>query len=156
MKWYIKTFDELSNEELYAILKLRVNVFVVEQDCPYPELDDYDQASIHYFFKIGNEIAANVRIVPAGTKYPVASIGRVVVNPTFRGNGYGREIMRKAIDYTATVLAEPRIKIQGQEYLERFYTELGFRKVSDSYLEDGIPHVDMIWDVLETEGESMN
>ncbi|MFD2760079.1 GNAT family N-acetyltransferase [Lentibacillus juripiscarius] len=146
MEWYIKTFGELSNEELYAILKLRVEVFVVEQDCPYPELDDYDQASVHYFLKVNNEIAANVRIVPAGTKYSEASIGRVVVNPTFRGCGYGQEIMRKAIDYTATVLAEPRIKIQGQEYLERFYTELGFKKISESYLEDGIPHIDMIWE----------
>ncbi|RYG74305.1 GNAT family N-acetyltransferase [Lentibacillus lipolyticus] len=146
MGWYIKTFDELSNEELYAILKLRVDIFVVEQNCPYPELDDYDQTSIHYFLKDDHEIVANVRILPAGTKYPEASIGRVVVNPKYRGNGFGQEIMRKATDYTATVLAERRIKIQGQEYLERFYTELGFKQVSDSYLEDGIPHIDMIWE----------
>ncbi|GAA0431430.1 GNAT family N-acetyltransferase [Lentibacillus halophilus] len=145
MEWYVKTFNELSNDELYAILKLRMDIFVMEQNCMYSELDNYDQTSFHYFLKDGHEIVANVRILPAETKFPEASIGRVVVNPKYRGNGYGQQIMRKSIDYMTTVLAEPCIKIQGQKHLERFYTELGFRRTSESYLEDGIPHIDMVW-----------
>ncbi|MFD1361966.1 GNAT family N-acetyltransferase [Lentibacillus salinarum] len=145
MDWYIKTFKELTNDELYDLMKLRVDVFVVEQECPYPELDSHDQQAIHYFLKIAGEMAANVRILPAGSKFNEASIGRVAVAEKFRGNGYGKELMRKAIDYTTTVLAEQQIKIQAQKYLKQFYSDLGFIQISDPYLDDDIPHIDMIW-----------
>lgn len=146
MKWYINSFQDLSNESLYKILKARTDVFVVEQNCPYPELDNYDQASIHYYLKVNNEIAAYVRILPKGSKYREVSIGRVLVAKKYRGNGYARELMQKAIDYVVSAWGETEIKIQAQVYLEEFYTSLGFRKNSMSYLEDGIPHIDMIWD----------
>lgn len=146
MKWYINSFQDLSNESLYKILKARTDVFVVEQNCPYPELDNYDQASIHYYLKVNNEIAAYVRILPKGSKYREVSIGRVLVAKKYRGNGYARELMQKAIDYVVSDWGETEIKIQAQVYLEEFYTSLGFRKNSMSYLEDGIPHIDMIWD----------
>ncbi|MGP4107535.1 GNAT family N-acetyltransferase [Virgibacillus sp. L01] len=146
MDLFIKSFDKLTNDELYALLKLRVDVFVVEQDCPYPELDNYDQQAMHYFLKINGEFAANVRILPSNSKYEEVSIGRVLVLKKFRRHGYAQEIMQKAIDYIVNEWNEKRIKVQGQEYLNDFYSGLGFEQVSDSYLEDGIPHIDMIWE----------
>lgn len=147
MIWNLKTFQELSNVDLYQLLKARTDVFVVEQNCPYPELDNYDQTSIHYYLKVNNEVAAYVRILPKGSKYLKASIGRVLVVKKYRGNGYARELMQKAIDYVVSDWGEKEIKIQAQVYLERFYTSLGFKKINMSYLEDGIPHIDMIRDV---------
>ncbi|WP_174615689.1 GNAT family N-acetyltransferase [Virgibacillus ihumii] len=146
MKWKVKSFSELTTNELYELLKARVDVFVVEQDCPYPELDNYDQEAMHYFLKINEEIAANVRILPAGSKFENVSIGRVLVTGKFRGNGYAKQLMQKAIAYSVEQWHAPTIQIQGQEYLKKFYTELGFRQVSASYMEDGIPHIDMIWE----------
>lgn len=146
MEWHIKSFQELSNNELYQIIKARVDVFVVEQECPYEELDNYDQDSIHLFLKVNSEIAANVRLLPQGLKYEeAASIGRVLVVKKYRGNGYAKEIMQKAIDYIANKWQADKIKIQGQEYLNKFYASLGFEQISESYLVDGIPHIDMIW-----------
>ncbi|HLS07450.1 GNAT family N-acetyltransferase [Lentibacillus sp.] len=145
MDWHIKTFHELTNDDLYALMKLRVDIFVVEQDCPYPELDGYDQQAVHYFSKIDHDIAANVRILPRNTKFAEPSIGRVAVAEKFRGHGYGREIMQKAIDYIANQWHEREIKIEAQEHLKQFYSELGFRQNSEPYLDDGIPHIDMIW-----------
>lgn len=146
MEWHVKTFQELSNEELYQLLKARTDVFVVEQNCPYPELDNYDQVSIHYFSKVNNEIAAYVRILPKESKYLEVSIGRVMVAKKYRGYGYARELMQKAIDFVVDDWAETKIKIQAQVYLENFYFSLGFRKITATYLEDGIPHIDMILD----------
>lgn len=144
MDWYIKTFQELTNDELYNLMKLRVDIFVVEQECPYPELDNYDQQSIHYFLKIDGEMAANVRILPPNTKFAEASIGRVAVAEKYRGKGYGQQIMQKAIQYVAREWNETQIKIEAQEHLKKFYSALGFQQISESYLDDGIPHIDMM------------
>ncbi|WP_188456103.1 GNAT family N-acetyltransferase [Virgibacillus oceani] len=144
MNWYIKSFQEFSADELYQIIKARVDVFVVEQACPYYELDNHDQRSIHYYLKVDNEIAAYVRIVPKESKYPEVSIGRVLVSEKFRGQGYAKEIMQRAIEYIFEEWNENKIKIQAQEYLKKFYSSFGFRQISDSYLEDNIPHIDMI------------
>lgn len=146
MDWFNKPFEKLTNDELYALLKLRVDVFVVEQDCPYPELDNYDQQAIHYFLKINEEFAAYVRILPSNSKYEEVSIGRVLVLKKFRRQGYAQQIMQKAIDYVMNEWKETRIRVQGQEYLKDFYSGFGFEQVSESYLEDGIPHIDMIWE----------
>lgn len=146
MDWFIKPFEKLTNDELYALLKLRVDVFVIEQDCPYPELDNYDQQAMHYFLKINEEFAAYVRILPSNSKYEEVSIGRVLVLKRFRRQGYAQQIMQKAIDYVMNEWKETRIKVQGQEYLKDFYSGFGFEQVSESYLEDGIPHIDMIWE----------
>ncbi|SFE34364.1 ElaA protein [Lentibacillus persicus] len=145
MDWSIKSFQQLSNDNLYALLKLRVEIFVVEQECAYPELDGYDKQAIHYFLKNGDEIAANVRILPANTVFNEVSIGRVAVAKKYRGRDFGRQIMRKAIAYITDEWHETVIKIEAQEHLKKFYTDLGFRQVSESYLDDGIPHIDMLW-----------
>ncbi|WP_284141680.1 MULTISPECIES: GNAT family N-acetyltransferase [unclassified Virgibacillus] len=143
MKWHIKSFADLTNNELYHILKARVDIFVVEQACPYPELDNYDQQSIHYYLTDGEQLVAYVRILPAGYKYKEASIGRVIVNKSYRGKGIGKKLMQNAVNYTTNNMGEKTIKIQAQSHLEAFYSSLGFRKISAVYLDDGIPHIDM-------------
>lgn len=145
MQYYLSTFDELSNHELYQLLKARVDVFVVEQACPYPELDDNDQAAMHYFIKDGENIVAVVRILPSGTRYDVPSIGRVLVTEGYRGHGYARELLVKSIEFIQNEWKEKRIRLQAQVYLEEFYASLGFERISEEYLDDNIPHVDMIW-----------
>lgn len=144
MKWFIKEFNELSLNELYNILKARVDIFVVEQACAYPEIDNYDQQSLHLFLKDGEKIVAYVRILPANSKYPEVSIGRVIVTKNYRGQGYAADIMKKAIDYIYTEWQEEVIKIQAQHYLNTFYSSLGFEQITDIYLEDNIPHIDML------------
>lgn|SRR5699024_2070898 len=99
MDWYIKSFQELANDELYALMKLRVDIFVVEQECVYPELDDNDQQATHYFLKDDSKIVANVRMLPGNTIFKEPSIGRVAVAEKYRGRGYASKIMQKAIDY---------------------------------------------------------
>lgn len=146
MEWHIKSFQELSNDELYSVLKKRVDVFVVEQECPYPELDNIDRRALHCFLKIDDEIAACARILPKDTKYEEPSIGRVLVVEKFRNQGLAKQMMQHAIDYVVNDWNETRIKLQAQEHLKRFYSMLGFKQVSESYLDDGIPHIDMIWD----------
>lgn len=146
MIWKLKTFDQLTNNELYNILKERTNIFVVEQSCPYPELDDIDQASFHLFYEKDSEINAYCRIIPKGHKYREVSIGRVIVNKGYRRTGIGSVLMRKAIDFVEEELSETKIKIQAQNHLVDFYGSFGFKVISEVYLEDGIPHVDMILD----------
>ncbi|SES97483.1 ElaA protein [Oceanobacillus limi] len=145
MEWNIKKFEEIPNDELYALLKARVDVFVVEQDCPYPELDNFDQDSIHYYLKINGEIAALVRLLPKGLKYSdAASIGRVMVVRKFRGNGYAGLIMKRAIKFISDEWQADKIQIQAQVYLRAFYESLGFEQITEEYLEDNIPHIDML------------
>ncbi|MFC3039332.1 GNAT family N-acetyltransferase [Virgibacillus xinjiangensis] len=146
MEWHYRKFNELSNNELYNLLKARVEVFVVEQDCPYPELDDYDQKAVHCYLDIKGEPAALVRLLPAGSKFEHPSIGRVMVAEKHRGKGYGKEVMKRAMAYITEVWSEDSIHIMAQEYLKQFYMSLGFRQASEMYLEDNIPHIDMIWE----------
>ena len=145
MKWSLKTFQSLTNNELYTILKARIDVFVVEQECAYEEIDNYDQESMHYFLTIDNQVAAYVRILPSNTKYKEVSIGRVLVTKNHRQNGYAKLIMRKAIQFITEEWQENDIKIQAQAYLHKFYSELGFEQISEIYLDDDIPHIDMKW-----------
>ncbi len=144
MVWQLKTFEELTNEQLYNIIKERLNIFVVEQDCPYPELDDLDQQSFHLFNEEEGEIKAYCRILEAGVKYQEASIGRVIVKEKYRRNGLATQLLNNAIDFMSNGLNETKIKIQAQDYLRDFYSSFGFQPISEVYLEDGIPHVDMI------------
>ena len=126
-------------------MKARVDVFVVEQECAYEEADNYDQAAMHLFLTIDKQIAAYVRILPKETVYKEVSIGRVLVTKDYRGNGYGKLVMEKAIQFVNDEWEVDTIKIQAQNYLHKFYSALGFKQVSDIYLEDNIPHIDMIW-----------
>lgn len=145
MKWEIKAFDQLSLQELYSALTLRTDVFVVEQNCPYPELDGKDPVCLHLLGTDEGELVAYLRILPAGQSYDEVSIGRVLVKASHRGQGLGRPMMEEAIQHITEVWGENAIKIGAQAYLQDFYTSLGFQPVSEVYLEDGIPHLDMLY-----------
>ena len=145
MQWEIKAFDQLSLQELYTILTLRTNVFVIEQACPYPEVDGKDPNCLHLLGTINGELVAYLRILPAGLRYDEVSIGRVVVKPIHRGKGLGRLMMEQAIHCITNEWKESQIKIGAQAYLEKFYQSLGFEPVSEVYLEDDIPHLDMLY-----------
>lgn len=146
MTWYYKTFETLTVQELYHILQLRSKVFVVEQDCPYLDMDDKDQQSIHLWAaaRAGGPPIAYCRLLPQGISYPECSIGRVVTDPDVRKNGSGRLLMQHAITYIESEWQEPVIRIGAQLYLKAFYESLGFLQSSEEYLEDGIPHIEMI------------
>ena len=144
MKWHIKKFNELTNVELYTLLKERTAVFVVEQNCPYLEVDGKDLESFHLFAEKQGEIVAYLRILPPGVSYPEASLGRIFVKKEYRGQGFAEELVSRGIDYTKQELKEERIKIQAQDYLRNFYQSFGFQAISEVYLEDNIPHIDML------------
>ena len=136
--WHLRGFAELTAAELYAIMALREQVFVVEQRCVYQDADGLVLVSRH-LWAARPAIAAYLRIVPAGAKFAEVSIGRVVTAPAARGTGLGRELMKRGIAAAGNVA----IRISAQAYLEKFYTELGFTRASDVYDEDGIPHIEM-------------
>lgn len=148
LTWKLYRFEELTAAELYEMLKLRVDVFVVEQNCPYPELDDLDQQSVHLAYREDGKILAYARLVPGEIKYGVPSIGRVIVNPAARGRGLARELMNRSIDFIFTEWQPSEIRLQGQLYLKEFYQSFGFNPISDVYDEDGIPHLDMKLDKI--------
>jgi ElaA protein len=143
--WTYKSFNELSAVELYEILTLRNKVFVVEQNCPYNDTDGKDQASFHLSGRIADEIVAYARIVPPGIAFEEASIGRVVSDHGHRRAGLGRKLMENAIEKTLDQFNTLTIRIGAQRYLEDFYTSLGFKAKGEGYLEDGIPHVEMLF-----------
>jgi ElaA protein len=145
MKWTIKKFDELNTKEFHDILQLRINVFIVEQNCPYPELDDKDERAFHFFGQTldDQKIVAYTRIFAPGDYFAEAAIGRVVVHNDFRKNGTGYELMSKSIEQIGKLFGTSDVKIGAQTYLKKFYESLGFKKVGEDYLEDGIPHIYM-------------
>lgn len=144
MSWKLKKFDELTNIELYNLLKERTLVFVVEQNCPYFEVDGKDPFSYHLFKEDNGEIVAYLRIVPAGVIYQETSIGRVFVKKEYRGQGIAGKLLQNGLEFIQNELKETKVKIQAQDYLRKFYTSFGFQPISETYLEDNIPHVDMI------------
>lgn len=140
--WQHRSFDALTARELYAILALRAEVFVVEQRCAYQDLDGFDAESSHLWAERSDgSVVACLRLLPAGVKYDEASIGRVVTAPSARRTGLGRELMRRGIVAAGEGIP---IRIGAQAYLERFYGEFGFERVSELYDEDGIPHIEML------------
>ncbi|ENQ1031970.1 GNAT family N-acetyltransferase [Vibrio parahaemolyticus] len=143
--WITLPFAQLTTLQLYEMLRLRVDVFVVEQTCPYPELDGKDIIDgVHHLLGYHNdELVACARLLPAGTTYDNVSIGRVVTKQTARGGGLGHRLITQAIHACSTLWPEKNIDIGAQEHLIDFYAHHGFEVISDSYLEDGIPHVDM-------------
>lgn len=138
-----KNFNELTVKELYEILKLRSEVFVVEQKCIYNDIDGKDITSIHLMIKENGEIKAYLRILQPGVSYDDASLGRVLVSKDARGKGYAKIIVQKGIDYVLNNLNNTNITIGAQEYLKDFYSKFGFKAISDVYDDDGIPHLDM-------------
>ena len=149
MKIYIKKFKELTVDETYNILKLRSEVFVVEQNCIYQDLDGKDELAIHLFYKKRNEIIAYTRIFKKGDYYKEnPSIGRVVVSKKERGKEIGKSIMKESILYIKNNYNNKSIELSAQKYLDKFYKELEFYSQGDDYLEDGIPHQRMFYDLI--------
>ncbi len=144
LNWILKKFADLTSLELYRIMQLRNEVFVVEQNCVYQDADDKDQLSLHFCGWDNEKLVAYTRIIPPGVSYTEASIGRVVTSPAYRKTGAGRLLMQESIGRTFSQFNCAAIKIGAQLYLIKFYQSLGFVQSSEEYLEDGIPHIEMI------------
>lgn len=142
--WKIKTFDEFTVPELYSILKARIDVFVIEQNCPYPDLDNYDQKAVHIWAEKNGEVLAYCRIFNKGIKYDETSIGRVLTTEKARGKSLGKLLIQYAVDTIENRFRTSEIRISAQDYLLRFYTGFGFEDTGNKYLEDDIPHTEMI------------
>lgn len=145
MNWKIKRFEELTTTELYEILRVRAEVFVVEQTCVYQDLDLKDKKAYHLFCENNGEIVAYLRILDKGVSYPEISIGRVLTTEMNRGKGLAREMMQRAISFIKEELYEMQIRISAQLYLKKFYESLSFSVTSDVYLEDDIEHIEMVY-----------
>ncbi len=141
-----KTFQELTTDELYELLRVRSETFVVGQNCVYQDLDYDDKKAIHLWLTVDDKLVAMARLCPAGTHLPEISIGRVIA--TERGKGYGKQIMLHAIDAAVELLDAKRIEIQAQEYAKGFYESVGFKQTSDTYILEDIPHINMEWRIL--------
>jgi ElaA protein len=144
LDWRVERYEELSLDRLYAILAARAAVFVVEQDCPYQDLDGLDDCGLHVSAWSGDIVLAYARVLPPGKRFAEPSIGRVLTARAARGTGLGRELMRRSIDTATREFPRRALRISAQQYLERFYTDFGFETVSEPYPEDGIPHVEMV------------
>ncbi|UTW65544.1 GNAT family N-acetyltransferase [bacterium SCSIO 12643] len=145
MNWSIHKFSELDTQLLYDILQIRAEVFVVEQDCPYQDLDGKDMQSFHVCGYDENGLAAYARIVKKGVSYlDEISIGRVVVSPNHRGKRLGEQLMQESIRFIEISLGKQPIRISAQSHLNKFYSDLGFEFTGKEYLEDGIPHIEML------------
>lgn len=144
MTLHKKTFQELTTAELYELLRIRSDVFVVEQNCPYQDLDYDDQAAIHLWLTDRDRIVALCRVCPAGTHMEEVSIGRVIT--TVRGKGYGKQIMLAGMDAAREHFGATRIDLEAQEYAKGFYEQVGFQQSSDTFILDDIPHIKMTWE----------
>lgn len=141
---HIKTFKQLTVDELYELLRVRSEVFVVEQDCVYQDMDGDDKQAIHVWLTEGSKVVALARVCPAGVHIPTISIGRVIT--TVRGKGYGKQIMLAAIKVAQEHFGATCIDIEAQEYAKGFYEGVGFKQTSDTFMLDGIPHIKMRWE----------
>jgi ElaA protein len=150
MRWQLLPFDDLSARQLYDAMRLRAEVFVVEQQCVFSDPDGHDPRALHLLgWRDGAPdeppaLLAYARIFPPGALFDEASIGRVVTSPSARGTGLGRALMAEAMNRTRALFPDAPVKLAAQQRLERFYTTLGFRTVSKAFLEDGIVHVYMV------------
>lgn len=143
LNWQFKTFEQLSTQELFEIYQARTAVFVVEQHCPYQEVDDKDLQAVHFFAKNAKNLTAYCRLIPDSDGI---HLGRVLVTKEYRRAGLARELVQKAMDYSREHFPAHPIYAQAQSYLQEFYESFGFKAVSGVYLEDGIPHLDMVWE----------
>lgn len=142
--WQWRAFGDLSTRELYAIIAVREAVFIVEQNCPYQDADGLDVDATHLIGWDQDVVAVYLRVLAPGAKYSQAAIGRVLTAKTHRGTGIGQIAMQRAVDFIDVTFPSVGMRISAQAHLERFYNEFGFSKVSDTYLEDGIPHIEML------------
>lgn len=147
LNWKTTAFHQFSNDQLFEILQFRIDVFVVEQECAYRELDEYDRQpeTVHLFGRDEVEdLIAYARLLPPGSRFPEANIGRFVVRADSRKQGVGHQLLQTALKEISDCWAQTPIRISAQEYLQAFYEQYGFIRVSEVYLEDGIPHVEMV------------
>jgi len=143
VNWTIKRFDELTLDELYNILQLRNEVFIVEQNCIYKDLDGKDRSAWHLMATEDDKLIAYTRILPPGVSYNDPAIGRVVTSPSKRRSGLGRELMKRSIEACEKLFGTTSITLSAQVYLKSFYGSFGFIVMGEEYLEDGIPHIEM-------------
>ena len=144
VRWKCKKFDDLTPAELYAIIRLRNEVFVVEQNCVFQDADNKDQGSWHLMGMKDNDLVAYTRLLPAGLAYTEASIGRVINSSIVRGTGVGKELMQRSIQELYQLWGKQPIRIGAQLYLKKFYESFGFQHTSEIYLEDDIEHIEML------------
>ena len=142
MQIAFRKFEELTNQEVYDMMKLRFDVFVLEQKCLYPEFDDIDSKAVHVLVKVDDELAASARIYKKSDQR--VAIGRVVVDEVFRGRAIGKKLVKESINYIAANLKVPEIEIGAQTHLNEFYHSFGFEEISEEYDDAGIMHVDML------------
>ncbi len=147
MEWKLSEFEELGCRRLYQILLLRIEVFMVEQNCLFQDLDGLDPECRHMFCLEHGELLAYQRLLPPGLYYPESAIGRIVVAPAARGRDLGRALVQRGIDHNCRQWPDSNIRINAQSYLRRFYQGLGFEDDSEEYMEDDIPHVQMLYRV---------
>lgn len=144
----VKSFQELSLEEFHDIIALRIQIFIIEQNCPYQEVDGKDKLAHHLFFKNEmDEIIAVTRILPKGISYAEVAIGRVVVHEDYRGTGLGNQLMADSMNFVRDKYGEVPVRLSAQKHLENYYGNHGFKSTGKEYLEDGIPHVEMLYNI---------
>ncbi len=146
MKWSCKAFKELSLDEFHDIIQLREIVFVVEQDCPYLDVDGKDKDALHVFGKYEGNIVATTRILKPGISYDEVAIGRVVTSPTVRGMGMGKQLMEESMKFVQLHFGKVPVRISAQTYLLKYYKSFGFIETGQEYLEDNIPHFEMLYE----------
>ena len=146
MKLEIKPWEKLSREQINDIFSLRSEVFIVEQECPYQDVDGKDETADHIMLRVENELVGYTRVFPKNTYFKEASFGRAVVKKSHRGEGYGHLLVDKSLEYLKSKKQSP-IKISAQSYLKEFYSSHGFMAKGDEYMEDGIPHTAMYLDL---------
>ena len=144
----VKSFQELSLEVFHDIIALRIQIFIIEQNCPYQEVDGKDKLAHHLFFKNEmDEIIAVTRILPQGISYEEVAIGRVVVHEEYRGTGLGNQLMADSMNFVRDKYGEVPVRLSAQKHLENYYGNHGFKSTGKEYLEDGIPHVEMLCNI---------
>ncbi|RBW66946.1 GNAT family N-acetyltransferase [Vibrionales bacterium C3R12] len=145
ISWQLATFSQLTTSQLHELIQLRINIFVVEQTCPYPELDGKDcMDGVHHLMGFDNgNLVACARLLPTGISYDNVSIGRVATKESARGTGLGHQLVKQALLQCENLWPGETIDIGAQEHLEHFYLQHGFQSISETYLEDDIPHIDM-------------
>jgi ElaA protein len=145
LNWNFKHYSELSLDEFHDLVALRIKVFVIEQNCPYLDLDGLDKVCYHLLTtNQKNEVVGTARIIPPGLLYPAAGIGRVVLDESVRGEKHGHELMRQCMKFISTIFTTNEIALSAQKHLEQYYNNHGFISTGYEYEEDGIPHVKMI------------
>lgn len=137
-------FNEFSPQELIEVLELRQKVFIIEQNCAYPDIDGFDQDSLHVLLCLNHKVIGYARILPSGIRYDIPSFGRFVIDPNYRNRGYAHLLITETLNLMKALYSETQIKIQAQVYLRKFYETYGFQVITEEYPEDDILHVDMV------------